>query len=137
MYLPTDSLLQNNSSGSKKSQYLRLTIFKSKLFCYFDYLTVLRGNIDQTLVNALHAPLNFEIGGLDCCIATEYISHIHCIHMLHLFCNALVHVIYSKVSGQYSYTCTIDQFKTIFIYWTFSIVKCPGFFVGILIYAYM
>ena len=29
---------------------------------------VLHENIDQTLVNSLHALLNFEIGGLDCCV---------------------------------------------------------------------
>jgi len=31
----------------------------------------------------------------------------HCIHMYHLFCNALVHIIYSVVLGQYSYTIYI------------------------------
>jgi len=42
---------------------------------------------------------------LDCrVITTEYRTRVHCIHMYHLFCNALVHVIYSVVSGQYSYT---------------------------------
>jgi len=30
--------------------------------------------------------------------------------MLHLFCNALVHVIYSVVSGQYSYTIHAPAF---------------------------
>jgi len=28
---------------------------------------------------------------------TEYRTRVHCIHMLHLFCNALVHVIYSGI----------------------------------------
>jgi len=47
-----------------------------------------------------------EIGGLDChVITTEYRTRVHCIHMYHLCCNALIHVIYSVVSGQYS--CTI------------------------------
>ena len=46
-----------------------------------------------------------EIGGLDCqFITTEYRTRVHCIHMYHLLCNALVHVIYSGVSGQCSHT---------------------------------
>jgi len=45
------------------------------------------------------------MGGLDCrVITTEYRACVHCIHMYHLFCNALVHVIYSGVSGQCSFT---------------------------------
>ena len=53
-------------------------------------------NIDQTLVNSLHGLLNCEIGGLDChVITTEYRTCVYCIHMYHLFCNALVRVIYS------------------------------------------
>ena len=56
-------------------------------------------------MNSLHGLLNCEIGGLEChVITTEYRTRVHCIHMQHLFCNALVHVIYSVVSGQYSYT---------------------------------
>ena len=68
-------------------------------------------NIDQTLVNSLHRLLNCEIGGLDCrVITTEYRTRVHCKHMYHLFLNALVHVIYSVVSGQYSYTrCGVNQ----------------------------
>jgi len=62
-------------------------------------------NIDQKLVNSLHGLLNWEIGGLDCrVITTEYRTRVQCIHMLHLLCNVLVHVIYSVVSGLYSYT---------------------------------
>ena len=58
-------------------------------------------NIDQKLVDSLHGLLNCEIGGLDCrVITTEYRTHVQCIHMYHPFCNALVHVIYSVVSGQ-------------------------------------
>jgi len=54
---------------------------------------------DQTLVNSLQVLLNCEIGGLDShVITTEYRTRVHNIHMLHLFCNALIHVIYS---GQY------------------------------------
>jgi len=58
-------------------------------------------NIDQTLVNSLHELLNCEIGGLDCrVITTEYRTRVHGIHMYHLFCDALDHVIYLGVSGQ-------------------------------------
>jgi len=54
-------------------------------------LPVLNGSIDQTLVKSLHGLLNCEIGGLDCrVITTEYRSRVHCIHMFHLFCNALI-----------------------------------------------
>jgi len=43
---------------------------------------VLYTNIDQTLVNSLHGLLNYEIGGLDCCvITTEYSTCVHRIHM--------------------------------------------------------
>ena len=80
-------------------------------------LPVLYTNIDQKLMNSLHRLLNCEIGGLDCrVITTEYRTSVHCIHMYHLFCNALAHVIYSVVSGQYSYTiyvttrCTCNLF---------------------------
>ena len=56
-------------------------------------------------MNSLHRLLNCEIGEFDCrVITTEYRTHVHCIHMSHLFCNPLVHVIYSGVSGQCSYT---------------------------------
>ena len=56
-------------------------------------------------MNSLHGLLNFEIGGLDChVITTEYIKHVQCIQMKHLFFNAFVNVIYSVVSGKYSYT---------------------------------
>ena len=62
-------------------------------------------NFDQTLVNSLHGLSNCEIGGLDChIITTEYRTRVHCIHMYHLFCNALFHVIYSGVCGQCSHT---------------------------------
>jgi len=68
---------------------------------------VLYTNIDQTLVNSLHRLLYCEIGGLDChVITTEYRTRVHCIHMHHLLCNALVLVIYSGVSGQCSHTIT-------------------------------
>ena len=56
-------------------------------------------------MNSLHRLLNCEISGLDShVITTEYRTCVHCILMQHLFSNALVHVIYSVVSGLYSYT---------------------------------
>jgi len=64
---------------------------------------VLHGNIDQSIVSLLHGLLNCEIGGLDCHVSTtEYRTLVHCIHMFNLFWNALVNVIYSRVSGQCS-----------------------------------
>jgi len=66
---------------------------------------VLYTNIDQTLVNALQGLLNREIGGLDCdVITTEYRKRVNCIHMIHLLCTALVHVIHH---GQCSHTILI------------------------------
>jgi len=40
-------------------------------------------------------------------ITTEYRTHALYIHMKHLFCNALVHVIYSGVSGQCSHAIPV------------------------------
>ena len=66
-------------------------------------------NIDQTLLNSLHRLLNCEIGGLDCRVSTtEYRTRVHCIHMLNLFCNALVHVIYPGVSVRNSHSSEIS-----------------------------
>ena len=65
-------------------------------------------NIDQTLVNSLYVLLNCEICGLEChVITTGYRTRVHCIHMLPIWCNALVHVIYLGVSGQCSHTIPI------------------------------
>jgi len=70
-------------------------------------------NNDQTLVNSLHRLLNCEIGGLDCrAITTEYRAHVHCIHMYHIFCIALVHVIYLGVSGQCSHLHCVVWFES-------------------------
>jgi len=60
--------------------------------------------LDQTFVNPLHGLLNCEIGVLDYhFITTEYRICVHCIHMQHLLCDALVHVIYSGVFGKCSH----------------------------------
>ena len=97
-------------------------------------LVVLDTIIDQTLVNSLHGLLNCEIGGLDCHIITkEYRTRVHCIHMYHLFCNALVHVIYSGVSGpMFSYNTkksisfTLNNYKfmvTVFYFFVSQLQK--------------
>jgi len=95
-------------------QYTRLSFFSIKqtlghyclvIECTFanTLYNLLHGNIDQALVNALHGLLNCEIGGLDCRVITiENITHANCIHMQHLFCNALVQINYSRVSDQCS-----------------------------------
>ena len=67
-----------------------LTIYKlNQLLKYplclsntMEIVLVLHVIIDQTLVNASHRLLNFEISGLDCrVILTEYRTRVHCIHM--------------------------------------------------------
>ena len=87
------------------------------------FYTILYTKNDQKLLNSLHGLLNCEIGGLDCrVITTEYRPRVQCIHMHHLFCNALVHVIYSICSGQYSYLLKFrnKRCRPIFHKWTFS-----------------
>ena len=82
-------------------------------------LRIVYTHIDQTLVNSLHGLLNCEIDGLDChVITTEYRTHVHCIHMQHLLCNALVHVIYSGVSSQCSHT-TVSHHHSYSSLWFF------------------
>ena len=55
-------------------------------------------------MNSLHGLLNCELGELDCHVITRKgRKRVRCIHMLHLLCFALVHVIYSGVSGQCSH----------------------------------
>jgi len=84
-------------------------------FCTF---VLLYTNIDQKLVNSLHGLLNCETGGLECrVISTEYRTRVHCIQMQHLFCNALVHVINSVVSGQYSYTKHYFAYSIFVMHW--------------------
>ena len=51
------------------SRYLRSAMYTSVLWQQI----VLYLNIDQTIVNSLHRPLNYEIGGINChIITTEY-----------------------------------------------------------------
>ena len=71
---------------------------------------ILYTNIDQTPVNSLHGLLTCEIGGLDYHVTTTYMwyrTRFDCIHIYHLFCNGLVQVIYSGVSGQCSHTIVL------------------------------
>ena len=78
------------------------TEIDKSMICIYNY--ILYTNIDQKLGSSLHQLLNCVIGELDYhVITTEYRTHVQCIHMEHLFCNALVHVIYFVVSGQYSF----------------------------------
>ena len=63
------------------------------------------GHIDQTLVCSLHVLLNCEIDGLDGYAITNSMD---LALRAHLFYNALVHVIYSRVSGQYSHAIKVN-----------------------------
>jgi len=84
--------------------YMIIGPLVSVLFTVYNCTWLVYTHIDQTVMNSLQGLLNCEIGGLDCrAITTEYISHVHCIHRYHLFCNALVHIIHSGVSGQCSH----------------------------------
>jgi len=94
---------------------------------------LVHGNIDQTLVNSLHGLLNCEIGGLMChVITTEYRTCVHCIHvMYHLFCDALVNVIYFVVSGQYSYSILLYNWVLFLRLFFFSFQKTFIYFTTI------
>ena len=71
-------------------------------------------------MNSLHGLLNCEICGLYWHVITaQYRTRIPCIHMLHLLCNALIHVIYSGVSGQYYHT--IYYIENRLLIWSYSI----------------
>ena len=86
------------------------------------YVDVFCTNIDQTLVNSLHRMLNCGISGVNChVITTEYRTRVHYIHTYHLLCNALIRVMYSIVSGQYSYTIIL---AFIFLYLEMWWLKC-------------
>ena len=92
------TLFGENPSCLFCGSFLQSGILSINVYVYYT-------NIDQILVNLLHILLNCEIGGLDCDIMkTEYRTRVHCLHMYHLFYNALVHVIYLGVSGQCSHT---------------------------------
>ena len=83
-----------------------------QVMCLCQIKHVLYRNIDQILMNSLHGLLICYIGGLDCrVITTEYRTRAHGIHMSHLFHNAFVHVVYSVVSAQYSYTIHVCDFR--------------------------
>jgi len=106
----------------KYRQNQNQTPLKSQALSQGFALCILYRKIDQTLVDSLQGLLNFERVGLDCrVITTEYKTRVHWIHTEHLFCNTLVRVIYSVVSGQYSYTIftsiTYSEVFVIFSYW--------------------
>ena len=67
------------------------------------YCLVIECTFANILYNLLHGLLNCEIGGLDGRVITiENITHVHRLHMYHLFCYALVQIINSRVSDQCS-----------------------------------
>ena len=73
--------------------YLHLCISVT-MYTHWCHIYILYTNIDQKLVNSLHALLNCEIDGFDYRVITsEYRTRVHCIHMYHLFRNALVYVV--------------------------------------------
>jgi len=62
------------------------------------WLWLVYTNIDLTLMNSLHKLLNYEIAGLERhFITTEYSTRVLCIHMHHLFYNALVYVSFRSI----------------------------------------
>jgi len=65
---------------------------RTSLYTFIDFIhSLLYTNIDQKFVNSLQGLLNCEIGGLDChVITTVYRTRVHCIHMYHLVCNAIM-----------------------------------------------
>jgi len=69
-------------------------------------------HIDQTLVKSLHGLMNWEIGGLDCCvITTEYRTRVHCIHMYFVIHWSMVFIreYLVNVLIQYKYALTLGQ----------------------------
>ena len=86
------------------------------LFCLVGYFLILvRQQIHLTDIVYKHWPDTCEVITqavklwnrwiiLSCYYNRGYKTCVHCIHMLHLFCNALDHAIYSGVSGQCSHT---------------------------------
>ena len=80
---------------TQNNRHFLCGLFKS--FTFYVFLCLLNTNFDQILVSSLHRLLNCKIGGLDCPLYTHVTP----------ICNALVHVIYSGVSGQCSHTIPI------------------------------
>ena len=67
------------------------------MFCSY-IVWLVRVNIDQT--SDTH---EFITRTVDLWKSVEYRTRDHCIRVLHLFCDAFVHLIYSGVPGQYSH----------------------------------
>ena len=77
--------------------------YKIGVTCAYEFTSV--WSHDQTLVCSLHVMLNCEIDGLDGYAITNSMD---LALRAHLFYNALVHVIYSRVSGQYSHAIKVN-----------------------------
>ena len=75
-------------------------------------------------MNSLHGLLSCEICGLDSdhVITTEYRTRVQCIHRQHLFCKALLNVIYSAVSGQCSHTILVYTFYNMVLYCIVAVI---------------
>jgi len=83
-----------------------MLIMRLKLALAFVVILLLYTHIDQTLVNSLYGLLHCEIGGVDCRVSTtEYRTLVHCIHMLHLFCNCMYFIREYLVSVLIQYMC--------------------------------
>jgi len=72
-------------------------------------------NIDQKLVNSFTRIIELWNRWIRLSCYNNR-TRVYCIHIYHLFCNALVHVIYSEVSGQYSYTISHDILANFAVY---------------------
>ena len=71
------------------------------LFCT---LITQHKNTDLVLLNTYHGRLNCKVGVLDYIWQDSLLQHVHNVHMHHLLCNAAVHVIHSRMSGQCQHT---------------------------------
>ena len=69
-------------------------------------MKVLYKYIDKKLVKFITRIIELwnRLVRVSCYYNREYKTRVHFIHMYHLFCNALVHVINTVFSAQYSYT---------------------------------
>jgi len=89
-------------------------------------------------VNSLQGLLNCKICELDChVITTEYRTCDHCIHMYHLFCHSLVHVIYLGVSSQSSHTIKARQLHVLKLFILVSVIEMLPFVVVVSGISYM
>ena len=73
------------------------------------YVQLLYTNIDQALINSLHRLIKYTVKQVDQTVmllqrSIEHVSIVHTRTIYFVYSNALVHVIYSGVSDQCSYT---------------------------------